>query len=55
MNKLGNKDAPVVNAKLLPVPSPKQQTNIEISTYQTLEGSEISINIKGRVKNATQI
>lgn len=54
MNKLGNKDAPVVNAKLLPVPRPKQQIKIEMSTNQTFEGSEISRNIKGKVKTATQ-
>lgn len=54
VNKLGNKDAPVVKAKLFPVPSPKQHTNIEISTYHTFAGSVISRNIKGKVNTATQ-
>lgn len=55
VKRLGNRDAPVVKTRLLPVPSPIQHTNIANRTNLKLFGSVMSRKISGSVKTMTKI
>ena len=53
VNREGNTIAPVEKANTTHVPSPRQQTNMQIKIFEALSGAEISIILRRIVKIIT--